>query len=130
MKPCKRRPALTSVADVIGADNLHDLALWGRRYDATVVALHLIICAPLFTPSPRGSAGDAAPKVGLTRHFAARRVRLADGRNRMLDNRMQCMPGDEVWVAGERSRPGSKNTMSNLPSDTTTKTLAATSKAG
>ena len=30
--------------------------------------------------------------------FAARRVRIADGhKHRMLDNRMQCMPGDEVY---------------------------------
>ena len=33
----------------------------------------------------------------LTCHLAARRARVADGhKHRMLDNRMQCMPGDEV----------------------------------
>ena len=41
-------------------------------------------------------------KGRLTCLFAARRVRIADGhRHRMLDDRMQCMPGDEVWLVGE-----------------------------
>lgn len=49
-------------------------------------------------------------KGRLSCRFAARRVRVADGhKHRMLDNRMQCMPGDEVWLVGER--PESKNTM-------------------
>ena len=35
--------------------------------------------------------------------FAACRVRVADGhKHRMLDNRMQCMPGNEVRLVGER----------------------------
>ena len=43
-------------------------------------------------------------KGRLTCLFAARRVRVADGqKHRMLDNRMQCMPGDEVWLVGEGS---------------------------
>ena len=51
-------------------------------------------------------------KGRLTCLFAARRVRVADGhKHRMLDNRMQCMPGDEVWLVGERRSTGSKNTM-------------------
>jgi SRSO17 transposase len=42
-------------------------------------------------------------KGRLTCLFAARRVRVADGhKHRMLGNRMQCMPGDEVWLVGER----------------------------
>jgi SRSO17 transposase len=63
--------------------------------------------------------------------FAARRVRVADGhKHRMLDNRMQCMPGDEVWLVGERRSTGEqKYYVSNLPADTTIKTLAATIKA-
>ena len=61
--------------------------------------------------------------------FAARRVRIADG-HRMLDNRMQCMPGDEVWLVGERRSTGEqKYYVSNLPADTTLKMLAATIKA-
>ena len=67
----------------------------------------------------------------LTCLFAARRVRVADGhKHRMLDNRMQCMPGDEVWLVGERRSSGEhKYYISNLPADTSLKMLAATIKA-
>jgi hypothetical protein len=42
----------------------------------------------------------------------------------MLDNRMQCMPGDEVWLVGERRSTGEqKYYVSNLPADATIKTL-------
>jgi SRSO17 transposase len=63
--------------------------------------------------------------------FAARRVRVADGhRHRMLDNRVQAMPGDEVWLVGERRSTGEqKYYVSNLPADATLKMLAATIKA-
>ena len=49
--------------------------------------------------------------------FAARRVRVADGhKHRMADDRMQCMPGDEVWLVGERRSTGEqKYYVSNLP---------------
>src|SRR5829696_8786301 len=67
----------------------------------------------------------------LTCHFAARRVRVADGhKHRMIDNRMQCMPGDEVWLVGERRSTGEeKYYVSNLPADTPLDELAATIKA-
>ena len=61
--------------------------------------------------------------------FAARRVQsVADGhKHRMLDNRMQGMPGDEVWLVGERRSTGEqKYYVSNLPADTSLKRLAAT----
>jgi len=63
--------------------------------------------------------------------FAACRVRVADGhKHRMLDDRMQCMPGEEVWLVGERRSTGEqKYYVSNLPPDATIKTLAATIKA-
>jgi SRSO17 transposase len=73
----------------------------------------------------RGSKGP------LSCRFAARRVRIADGhKHRMADNRVQCMPGDEVWLVGER-RPGGeqKYYVSNLPADTPIRTLVATIKA-
>ena len=48
----------------------------------------------------------------------------------MLDNRMQCMPGDEVWLVGERRSTGEqKYYVSNLSAGTTIKMLAATIKA-
>ena len=70
-------------------------------------------------------------KGRLTCLFAARRVRIADGhKHRMLDNRMQCMPGDEVWLVGERRSTGEqKYYVSNMPSDASLKMLAATIKA-
>jgi SRSO17 transposase len=70
-------------------------------------------------------------KGRLTCLFAARRVRVADGhKHRMLDNRMQCMPGDEVWLVGERRSTGEqKYYVSNLPADASLKILAATIKA-
>ena len=48
----------------------------------------------------------------------------------MLDNRMQCMPGDEVWLVGERRSTGEqKYYVSNLPADATIMMLAAAIKA-
>src|SRR6202451_2780514 len=48
-------------------------------------------------------------KGRLACFFAGPRLRLADGhKHRMLDNRMQCMPGEEVWLIGERRSTGEK----------------------
>ncbi len=71
-------------------------------------------------------------KGGLTCRFAACRVRVADGhKHRMLDDRVQCIPGEEVWLVGERRSTGEKKYyVSNLPADTPIKTLAAAIKAG
>jgi SRSO17 transposase len=70
-------------------------------------------------------------KGRLTCLFAACRVRVADGhKHRMLDNRMQCMPGDEVWLVGERRSTGEqKYYVSNLPADVTIKMLVTAIKA-
>ncbi|MCB8840845.1 IS701 family transposase [Aurantimonas sp. VKM B-3413] len=70
-------------------------------------------------------------KGRLTCLFAARRVRVADGhKHRMADNRMQCMPGEEVWLVGERRSTGEqKYYLSNLPADISLRTLAAAIKA-
>ena len=70
-------------------------------------------------------------KGRLTCLFAACRVRVADGhKHRMSDNRVQCMPGDEVWLVGERRSTGEqKYYVSNLPADATMKMLVATIKA-
>ena len=70
-------------------------------------------------------------KGRLTCLFAARRVRIAEGhKHRMLDNRVQCMPGDEAWLVGKRRSTGEqKYYVSNLPADATLKTLAAAIKA-
>ena len=70
-------------------------------------------------------------KGRLTCLFAARRVRIAEGhKHRMQGNRMQCMPGNEVWLVGERRSTGEqKYYVSNLPADATLKMLAAAIKA-
>src|SRR5271156_3041875 len=70
-------------------------------------------------------------KGRLSCRFAARRVLIADGhKHRMLDNRMQCMPGDEVWLVGERRSTGEqKYYVSNLPADATIVMLTAAIKA-
>ena len=70
-------------------------------------------------------------KGRLTCLFTARRVRVADGhKHRMLDNRVQCMPGEEVWLVGEhRSNGERKYYLSNLPADTPIKDVAGAIKA-
>lgn len=70
-------------------------------------------------------------KGPLTCLFAARRVRVGDGhKHRMHDHRMQRMPGEEVWLVGERRSTGEqKYYVSNLPANASLKTLAATVKA-
>lgn len=48
----------------------------------------------------------------------------------MLDNRVQCMPGDEVWLVSERRASGEqKYYVSNLPAEASLRTLAAAIKA-
>jgi SRSO17 transposase len=67
----------------------------------------------------------------LACHFAACRVRLAEGhKHRMLDGRVQAMPGDDVWLVAERRSTGEqKYYVSNLPADTTIRMLATAIKA-
>jgi SRSO17 transposase len=70
-------------------------------------------------------------KGALKAAFTARRVRVADGPAvRMHRRNNQHMPGEEVWLVGERRASGErKYYLSNLPSDTALKQLAATIKA-
>jgi SRSO17 transposase len=70
-------------------------------------------------------------KGRLSCRFAAVRVRVADGhKHRMLDDRVQCMPGEEVWLVGERRTTGEqKYYVSNLPAEATLKALATAVKA-
>jgi SRSO17 transposase len=70
-------------------------------------------------------------KGPLRASFAACRVRVADGPAVRLHGRNnQHMPGEEVWLVGERRSSGEKKYyLSNLPADTPLKRLAATIKA-
>ena len=73
-----------------------------------------------------------APRAPLRASFAAVRVRVADGTpTRAGERSHQHLPGDdEVWLVGERRSTGEqKSSLSNLPPETTLKTLAATIKA-
>jgi SRSO17 transposase len=67
----------------------------------------------------------------LKARFAALRVRVADGLpQRIGDKGMQHLPGEEVWLVGERRVSGEqKYYLANLPGDADLKTLAATIKA-
>ncbi len=67
----------------------------------------------------------------LKARFAALRVRVADGPpQRIGDKGMQHLPGEEVWLVGERRVSGEqKYYLANLPGDADLKTLAATIKA-
>ena len=70
-------------------------------------------------------------KGPLRARFAATRVRVADGPAVQLrGHAAQHLPGDEVWLVGEHRSSGErKYYLSNLPSDTTLKQLAALIKA-
>ena len=70
-------------------------------------------------------------KGRLVARFAAVRVRVADGSpQRIRDMGAQHMPGEEVWLIGERRSNGErKYYLSNLPPDTPLKALAGTIKA-
>ncbi len=70
-------------------------------------------------------------KGPLRARFAASRVRVADGPAVRLHGRAnQHMPGEEVWLVGERRSSGErKYSLSNLPADTPLRRLAAAIKA-
>lgn len=70
-------------------------------------------------------------KGRLTARFAAVRVRVADGpTQRIRDMGGQHLPGEEVWLLGEHRSTGErKYYLSNLPADTSIKTLAGAIKA-
>ena len=77
------------------------------------------------------SPGGAAPRGGSSARFAAVRVRVADGPpQRIGDMGAQHLPGEEVWLVGERRSTGErKYYLSNLPADTPLKPLAGAIKA-
>ena len=70
-------------------------------------------------------------KGALSAHFAAARIRVADGPAQQIGGRpAQHLPGEEAWVVGERRASGeTKHHLSNLPADADLKTLAAAIKA-
>jgi SRSO17 transposase len=87
--------------------------------------------AMLAKASWRRIAWRRGTKGPLKAKFAAVRVWVADGPEVRLQGRTgQHLPGDEVWLVGERRRSGErKYYLSNLPSDTALKQLASLIKA-
>lgn len=67
----------------------------------------------------------------LSARFAALRVRVADGPTQRIGERgNQHMPGEEVWLLGERRAGGERKFyLCNLPVGTSLRALAATIKA-
>jgi SRSO17 transposase len=70
-------------------------------------------------------------KGRLKAHFAAARVRIADGEpQRIRDKGQQHLPGEEAWLIGEHRGSGEKKYyLANLPAQTDLRRLAATIKA-
>lgn len=70
-------------------------------------------------------------KGPLKAHFAARRVRIADGSpQRIWDKGQQHLPGEEAWLVGELRASGErKYYLANLPGNAGLKTLATAIKA-
>jgi len=70
-------------------------------------------------------------KGKLKARFSALRVRVADGpTQRIRDKGKQHLPGEEVWLVGEHRSTGEKKYyLTNLPTQTDLRTLAATIKA-
>ena len=79
----------------------------------------------------RVAAWRKGTKGLLKARFAAVRVRVADGPPQRIGAKgMQHMPGEEVWLVGERRTAGErKYYLANLPANADLKTLAATIKA-
>src|SRR3712207_4389662 len=66
-------------------------------------------------------------KGPLTASFAARRVRMAEGPQSEIGHRL---PGDELWLVGERRSSGERRYhLASHPAETPLHTLAATIKA-
>jgi SRSO17 transposase len=70
-------------------------------------------------------------KGKLRARFAAARVRVADGPAQQIrDKPAQHLPGEEVWLVGERRASGeTKYYLANLPAETPLRRLAAVIKA-
>ena len=95
--------------------------------DSISVAAHLM----LETAQWRQVSWRRGTKGRLSARFAALRVRIADGPTQRIHNMgAQHLPGEDVWVVGERRSTGErKYYLSNLPADTPLKQLAGAIKA-
>jgi SRSO17 transposase len=85
----------------------------------------------LETAAWRSVSWRRGTKKRLSARFAALRVRVADGPTQRIGAMGgQHLPGEEVWLVGERRSTGErKHYLSNLPADTPLKRLAGAIKA-
>jgi SRSO17 transposase len=86
----------------------------------------------MLAPVPwRSVSWRQGTKGALKARFAALRVRVADGApQRIGDKGQQHLPGEEVWLIGERRTSGeTKYYLANLPFETKLRSLAAIAKA-
>ncbi len=104
----------------------------GRRRrtipDHLSVAAEDKLAAPATWPEISWRSGT---KGKLQARFAAVRVRVADGPAQQIrDKPAQHLPGEAVWLVGERRSSGeTKYYLANLPVDTELRRLAAVTKA-
>jgi SRSO17 transposase len=102
----------------------------GRRRKHPVPSVSSVAAAELIEARPeafRTISWRTGTKGPLKAAFAARRVRVADG---PVAAGGQHLPGEEVWLIGERRATGErKYYLSNLPLDASLQTLTALIKA-
>ncbi|MGB3624761.1 MAG: IS701 family transposase [Henriciella sp.] len=114
------------------ATEIFPIAKTGRRRKYPITDQPPVSAEQMLASKPwRKVSWRRGTKGRLACQFAACRVRIAEGhRHRMHGNRVQAMPGEEVWLVGERRSTGEqKYYVSNLPPGTSLKVLAATIKA-
>jgi SRSO17 transposase len=94
------------------------------------VELGALVC-PMETAAWRSVSWRRGAKKRLSALFAALRVRVADAPTQRIGAMGgQHLPGEEVWLVGERRSTGErKHYLSNLPADTPLKRLAGAIKA-
>ena len=104
----------------------------GRPRQTAIPSTEAISAETMLASAPwRAITWRQGTKGPLRADFAAVRVRVADGPEVRIGRRAgQHLPGEEVWLVGERRSSGEqKYYLSNLPADVSLKRLASAIKA-
>jgi SRSO17 transposase len=104
----------------------------GRPRQTAIPSTEAISAETMLASAPwRAITWRQGTKGPLRAEFAAVRVRVADGPEVRIGRRAgQHLPGEEVWLVGERRSSGEqKYYLSNLPADVSLKRLASAIKA-
>jgi SRSO17 transposase len=104
----------------------------GRPRQTAIPSTEAISAETMLASAPwRAITWRRGTKGPLRADFAAVRVRVADGPEVRIGRRAgQHLPGEEVWLVGERRSSGEqKYYLSNLPADVSLKRLASAIKA-